>query len=100
MWGLNYIRNRRDERTPIGAWRHEQRFGWYDDGGYAMPGFTGMMNATGHREKVLNPRETRAYEVGRGSGSGRPIYITVVTQEINPQYHAAKLGFELARRVA
>lgn len=33
LWGLSYIAGRKDERTPKGAWAHEQRYNWYDFGG-------------------------------------------------------------------
>jgi SLT domain-containing protein len=36
----------------------------------------------------------------RSVGGGRAVNVTVYTNEINPRYHAAQLGFELARRSA
>ena len=96
-WGLNYIFGR--YRSPANAWAHEVSQGWYDRGGWARPGYTGMWNTSGQPERVLNPAETRAYMAGRSGRSSQPVVVNVYTSEIHPQYHAARLGFELARRI-
>jgi len=51
-WGLNYIAGRPDQRTPMGAWAHELKFGWYDKGGKLRPGWTLAYNGTGRDERV------------------------------------------------
>jgi hypothetical protein len=58
--------------SRYGSWENAQRFwqshGYYDRGGYLMPGTTMATNATGVPERVLSPTETRAYDqapVGR-----------------------------------
>jgi len=50
---FNYIRSRYG--TPEGAWAHEVAYGWYDNGGYLMPGLTMAFNGTGRPEKVSSP---------------------------------------------
>lgn len=65
----------------------------FDQGGYLSPGLTLAHNATGRRERVLDPEETRRYERG---GTVQNFYI--YTQEINPRKHAADLGWEIEQR--
>jgi hypothetical protein len=47
---FNYIRSRYG--NPEGAWAHEVAYGWYDKGGYLMPGLTLAYNGTGMPERV------------------------------------------------
>src|SRR5512144_1299960 len=63
-WGLDYIASRYG--TPaaaLSAWQRRSPH-WYDSGGYLPPGLTAAVNATGKRERILSPAETRAYERG------------------------------------
>jgi hypothetical protein len=69
----------------------------FDNGGYLRPGMNFAMNATGQRERVLDPAETKAYDANRGRGIQN---FYVFTNEINPRKNAADLGFELERRSA
>lgn len=58
-WGLNYIKNRYG--SPQKAWEYWQRNGSYDMGGIARG--TGFLpKATPLPERVLNPRQTVAFE--------------------------------------
>jgi hypothetical protein len=51
-WGLNYIKGRYG--SPVAAWAHEQKFGWYDRGGFLKPGLTMALNTTGRPERVVS----------------------------------------------
>lgn len=68
QWGLNYIKKRYG--SPLKAWGHSQRTGWYADGGrvapinYAgvfdtggilEPGMNLVNNKLGHREQLVRP---------------------------------------------
>jgi hypothetical protein len=66
IWGLNYIRGRYG--SPAAAERHELSAGWYDKGGWLMPGLTLAVNKTGRPERVLPPG---------GSGSGQRVVLEV-----------------------
>jgi TP901 family phage tail tape measure protein len=90
-WGISYIKGRYG--NPAGAWAHELAAGWYDNGGPLLPGFTLAYNGTGKTEWVSPNKGSGS---SKGSGTEQNFYIT--TQEINPRYHAAQLGFEIARR--
>lgn len=59
-WGLNYIRSRYG--TPSAALRFHNANGYYDRGGMLMPGDTYARNDTGRMERVLDPRQTDAFE--------------------------------------
>lgn len=52
-WGLSYIRGRYG--SPLAAMAHEQRFNWYDKGGWLPTGLSLAMNATGKPERVVPP---------------------------------------------
>jgi hypothetical protein len=47
---LRYIGQRYVD--PIGAWRHEQQFGWYDQGGLVPKGVSTVVNGTGGTEHL------------------------------------------------
>jgi cell wall-associated NlpC family hydrolase len=95
-WGLNYIHQR--YIAPSNAWLHEEQMGWYSGGtSSASPGW-GVVGERGPEFVKFHGGE-QVVPMGGGRGRGGPVHITVVTQEIRPQYHAAQLGFELARRV-
>jgi phage-related protein len=53
---LNYIAQRYG--SPAAAWQHELNYGWYDSGGWLMPGGTNM---TGQPEAVLTPPQSQAF---------------------------------------
>lgn len=59
-WGLNYIRSRYG--TPSAALRFHNANGYYDRGGLLQPGDTYARNETGRPERVLDPRQTDAFE--------------------------------------
>jgi hypothetical protein len=52
-WGESYIAQRYG--TPAGAWAHELSAGWYDSGGWLMPGASVAVNRTGKAELVSKP---------------------------------------------
>lgn len=52
-WGLSYIRGRYG--SPAAAWAHEVSYGWYDKGGWLMPGVNFALNTTGRPERVVGP---------------------------------------------
>lgn len=56
-WMAGYIQQRYG--NPAGAWAHEQKYHWYDQGGWLGPGGVGG-NATGSPEAVLTPAESAA----------------------------------------
>lgn len=58
-WGLGYIKGRYG--SPAGAWLHEGRFGWYDQGGVAN-GTGWMFKGTPQPERVLSPQQTVAFD--------------------------------------
>jgi hypothetical protein len=58
--GGRYIQARYGD--PIGAAAHEQRYNWFDDGGYFMPGKTLVDNATTRPEMALPPGLTNTLE--------------------------------------
>ena len=84
-WGLRYIKGRYG--SPLAAWAHSQRTGWYDTGGILPSG--GMaMNASGRPERVLSPGMTRSFDrmvsvMERGGRSGS---VTVVQNISLPNY--------------
>ncbi len=51
FYGEEYIRDRYGD--PAAAWGHEQRFGWYDTGGWLPPGLSLAYNGTGRHEQVI-----------------------------------------------
>jgi phage-related protein len=57
-YGMEYIAGRYHD--PIGAWNHEQLYGWYDQGGYLPPGFSTVYNGTGRPEPVLTAAQNDA----------------------------------------
>lgn len=59
-WMINYIKTRPGYGDPIGAEAHEQAFGWYDNGGWLMPGQTVATNNTGQPERVVSPAQEKA----------------------------------------
>lgn len=73
-WGLSYILSRYG--SPNAAWGHEMSFGWYDKGGWLMPGLTLAMNNTGIPEPVYSPL-TSPHAVGAHARSGDTFNITV-----------------------
>jgi hypothetical protein len=40
---------------PVGAWAHEEAYGWYDQGGWLPPGRSIAVNNTGAPERVIGP---------------------------------------------
>ena len=90
IWGANYISGRYG--NPFNAWVHEVGFNWY--GG----GFNGTVTGpTVFGAGENGPEHVSITPAGRG-GSGPVQNFFITTQEINPRYHAAQLGWELARR--
>lgn len=78
-WGLRYIKGRYG--SPLAAWAHSQRTGWYDQGGLLRPGQTGI-NMTRLPERVLSPAQTRSFDrmvrvMDRSHGGAANTYITV-----------------------
>jgi SLT domain-containing protein len=57
-WMISYIKGRYGD--PIGAEAHEQSAGWYDQGGWLMPGQTLATNGTGKPERVVSPAQEKA----------------------------------------
>lgn len=57
--GLRYIAQRYGD--PIGAYAHEQRFGWYDQGGLAS-GKGIMMKDVIAPERILSPDQTESFD--------------------------------------
>lgn len=60
-WGEQYIASRYG--TPASAWAHEVSVGWYDSGGWLMPGATVAINRTGKPERVSPPGGATAGEL-------------------------------------
>lgn len=69
-WGLGYIKNQYG--SPAGAWAHSQQHGWYDNGGWVMPGVTSVLNESGKPEALLNAEQwqlaKRAFGVDQPDG--------------------------------
>lgn len=57
--------------TPGSAVAHKTQFGWYDNGGYLMPGTTVAFNGTGAPERIL-PMSAGGGPSGGPSGGGNP----------------------------
>lgn len=77
-WGLKYIKGRYG--SPLAAWAHSQRTGWYDRGGI-LPSGGVAMNASGLPERVLSPAMTQSFDrlvrvMDRGGGAANT-YITI-----------------------
>jgi len=89
-WGISYIGGRYG--NPSNAWAHELGFNWYGGG---FSGTVSRPTVFGAGEHGMEHVEITPAGHPR-SGPQQNFYIT--TQEINPRYHAAQLGFELARR--
>lgn len=66
--GMRYIAARYG--TPLGAQAFWQRNGWYDNGGWLMPGQTLATNGTGQPEAVLTAGQWDAIRAALTSGSG------------------------------
>jgi len=89
-WGISYIQGRYG--NPAAAWAHEMAYNWYGNGFHGTintPTLIGVGDG-GPEDVTITPRRKG------GHGPTQNFYIT--TQEINPRYHAAQLGFELSRR--
>jgi cell wall-associated NlpC family hydrolase len=99
-WGLNYIKTRPGYGSPAAAWAHEQAFGWYGNG--LQNGIFNQPTVIGVGERGPERVDITPLSRGRKPGmeSGTPVFIQVNTQEIRPQFHAAQLGWELARRAS
>jgi cell wall-associated NlpC family hydrolase len=69
-WGLGYIQDRYG--SPQQAMRHETNVGWYDDGGWLMPGLNMALNATGKPEPVLTGSQWDALVSGTSGGGSAP----------------------------
>lgn len=67
LWMASYMAGRYG--GPIGAWNHEVAYGWYDKGGYLMPGLNLALNTTGRPERVVGP----------GDAAGGPLIGTYQT---------------------
>jgi hypothetical protein len=67
LWGLNYIAGRYG--SPVAAWQHEMRYGWYDRGGWLPPGLSLAMNTTGRPERVGGGNVTYNLTVNAPVGS-------------------------------
>jgi hypothetical protein len=88
-WGLDYIAGRPDERDPIGAWKHEQDYGWYERGGLVGPLHVGVMDQGGWLDpgwnlnyNGLGVREPVGAMAGSSAGSagGGDIVVNVTVQ--------------------
>jgi len=66
-WGLGYIHGRYG--SPAGAWAHEQRYNWYDNGGI-VPGPRGV-----HRPAMVAGGETILPTHKPGVGLGGDIHL-------------------------
>jgi hypothetical protein len=67
MAGMKYISGRYGD--PLAALRHEQAFGWYDQGGLLPPGPSLVYNGTGAPE-LIAPRQTFEQVMSGASGGG------------------------------
>lgn len=68
-WGLGYIRGRYG--SPAGAWSHERRVGWYDEGGWLPTGPSLVYNGTGSPEPVFTGSQFDALVNGQSGGGAR-----------------------------
>lgn len=96
-WGLGYIRS--VYGSPANAEAHELAHHWYGYGGYIPRGGMGIVGDRGI-ERVRLDASGGATVTPIAGGTSRNVNVNVFTNEINPRYHAAQLGFELARRSA
>jgi TP901 family phage tail tape measure protein len=71
--------------------------GGYANGGWLMPGKLGY-NETSKPEAVFTQEQLSGLLSNRSQGKTVVQHFYITTQEINPQKHAADLGWELARR--
>jgi hypothetical protein len=72
MWGLRYIDGRYG--SPAAAWAHEVAAGWYDQGGWLMPGASLTFNGTGRPEPVLSDSQWRMLSEAVQGGDGGTEY--------------------------
>jgi hypothetical protein len=96
--GMAYISGRYG--SPANAQAHEVQYGWFDQGGLLMPGYTLAYNGTGVPERVMS--------IGGGPGSGPaaggspvpppPLSAALVKleQELEAQLEASGFGKKVA----
>jgi hypothetical protein len=73
MAGMKYISGRYGD--PLGALRHEQAFGWYDQGGLLPPGPSLVYNGTGAPELIAPQHTFEQIINGSTGGSAGPVNI-------------------------
>jgi SLT domain-containing protein len=73
MAGMKYISGRYGD--PLAALRHEQAFGWYDQGGLLPPGPSLVYNGTGAPE-LIAPKQTFEQIINGSSGGSGPTHFT------------------------
>jgi len=81
--GLTYIKRRYG--SPMGALAFHNRNNWYDTGGWWESGTLGV-NASGRREAVLDPDQSRAFKERTDAGFGNTYIIenlVIHTQELD-----------------
>jgi hypothetical protein len=93
-WMMAYIKSRWG--NPINADRNELSQHWYGRGGTIPMGGTGFTGESGIEKVQVSQHGATITPMGKKSDG--PVTVNVYTNEINPRYHAAMLGFELARR--
>lgn len=92
-WGLGYISS--TYGSPANAEGHELSHHWYGYGGTIPFGGHGIVGDRGIEAVSVGPHGATVTPL---KGGKPPFLLQVITNEINPRYHAAQLGWELARR--
>ena len=87
-WMIGYIQSRYG--NPIGAYNHEQAFGWYDRGGFLPAGLSLAYNGTGRPEMVV-PGGGRA-----GAGMTIVVKVDPAVAAVTPD---RKLGQHIGQHV-
>jgi hypothetical protein len=89
--------------TPGSAVAHKTQFGWYDNGGYLMPGTTVAFNGTGAPERIL-PMSAGGGPSGGPAGGGNPnpplnaalqALITQMTAELEKSGFGKKVAVQI-----
>lgn len=80
LWGLQYIKD--TYGSPSAAWAHEQRYNWYNKGGFVMPDF-GSGFAMPSPLRYSSPSPGRLSEAAKALGNSRSIGMNVETMNIN-----------------
>lgn len=80
IYGMRYIAARYGD--PIGAMKHWQALGWYDQGGWLPPGYSMSYNGTGRPERILDAAQSDRLSYmlsGASGGSSGPGGMTNIT---------------------